>query len=166
MQGLTVSARCAPSRRRWLRWMGAVIVAIAILQLHHTVQADPSTGPYQPTWESVSTHPLPPWFDDAKLGIFIHWGLFSVPAWALPQDPRTFSLTQFLTDPAQLLDPAHHAYGIMPYAEWYFNTMQIPGSPTWQHHRDTYPNSQGAIAAYLNFIPAFDAASRQWRPDE
>ena len=123
--------------------------------------------PYQPTWESVSTHPVPRWFEDAKFGIFIHWGLFSVPAWALPQDPRTFSLTKFLSDPAQFTDPAHHAYGIMPYAEWYFNTMQIPGSPTWERHRTIYPSPLGPIAAYLdNFVPAFNAAARQWRPDE
>ena len=37
---------------------------------------------YEPTWESVRTHPLPDWYADAKLGVFIHWGLFSVPGWA------------------------------------------------------------------------------------
>ena len=37
---------------------------------------------YQPTWESIRQHKVPQWFDEAKLGIFIHWGLFSVPAWA------------------------------------------------------------------------------------
>ncbi|KAK8792864.1 hypothetical protein WA158_005028 [Blastocystis sp. Blastoise] len=35
---------------------------------------------YDPTWESVDSRPLPSWFDESKLGIFIHWGLFSVPA--------------------------------------------------------------------------------------
>ena len=30
-------------------------------------------GPYVPTWESIDTHPLPEWYDDAKFGIFIHW---------------------------------------------------------------------------------------------
>src|SRR5258706_5659021 len=163
MPGLNASASRALSRRRWIRWLGVAIVAATTLALPHAVQA---AGPYQPTWESVSTHPLPQWFDDAKLGIFIHWGLFSVPAWAVPQDPRTFSLTQFLEDPRQFSDPAHYAYGVMPYSEWYFNTMQIEGSPTWQHHRDTYPNPQGAVAAYLDFIPTFDAAARAWRPDE
>jgi len=39
-----------------------------------------ATGPYEPTWESLDTRPLPQWFDDAKIGIFIHWGVFSVPA--------------------------------------------------------------------------------------
>jgi len=33
-----------------------------------------------PTWESLDSRPLPGWFDEAKIGIFIHWGVFSVPA--------------------------------------------------------------------------------------
>ena len=37
---------------------------------------------YQPTMESVSTHVVPEWYHDAKLGIMITWGLYSVPAWA------------------------------------------------------------------------------------
>ena len=32
---------------------------------------------YAPTWASLDTRPLPQWFDDAKVGIFIHWGVFS-----------------------------------------------------------------------------------------
>jgi hypothetical protein len=35
---------------------------------------------YTPDWESLDAHPLPQWYDDAKIGIFIHWGVFSVPA--------------------------------------------------------------------------------------
>ncbi|XP_056332472.1 plasma alpha-L-fucosidase [Danio aesculapii] len=35
---------------------------------------------YQPTWESIDSRPLPEWFDQAKFGIFIHWGVFSVPS--------------------------------------------------------------------------------------
>lgn len=34
---------------------------------------------YKPTWESLDARPLPKWYPEAKLGIFIHWGLFSVP---------------------------------------------------------------------------------------
>jgi alpha-L-fucosidase len=37
---------------------------------------------YQPTLASVQTHPIPDWFHHAKLGIFVHWGLYSVPAFA------------------------------------------------------------------------------------
>mmetsp|Transcript_56508 Transcript_56508/g.169035 ORF Transcript_56508/g.169035 Transcript_56508/m.169035 type:complete len:161 (-) Transcript_56508:1188-1670(-) len=35
---------------------------------------------WEPTWESLDSRPLPPWFDESKFGIFIHWGVFSVPA--------------------------------------------------------------------------------------
>lgn len=35
---------------------------------------------YEPTLESLDSHPTPEWFTDAKFGIFIHWGVYSVPA--------------------------------------------------------------------------------------
>jgi alpha-L-fucosidase len=42
--------------------------------------ADPK-GPYEPTWDSLKAHyQYPEWFRDAKFGIFLHWGLYSVPA--------------------------------------------------------------------------------------
>ena len=34
---------------------------------------------YTPDWESLDKRPVPSWFEDAKFGIFIHWGLYSVP---------------------------------------------------------------------------------------
>jgi alpha-L-fucosidase len=37
---------------------------------------------YEPTWASLDSRPIPAWFEDAKFGIFIHWGPYSVPAWA------------------------------------------------------------------------------------
>jgi alpha-L-fucosidase len=36
---------------------------------------------YQPNWESIDARPTPQWFRDAKFGVFICWGLYSVPAW-------------------------------------------------------------------------------------
>ena len=84
---------------------------------------------YQPTWDSVSTHPLPDWYDDAKLGIFLHWGLYSVPGWA----PQVLDIQQLLKErgPAEMLRDN-------PYAEWYLNSSRLVGSPTWRHQRDTY----------------------------
>nr|CAI5834764.1 unnamed protein product [Callosobruchus analis] len=35
---------------------------------------------YEPNWDSLDTRPLPKWFDEAKVGIFLHWGVFSVPS--------------------------------------------------------------------------------------
>ena len=40
-----------------------------------------NAGPYQPTWESLRDNwQVPRWFNEAKFGIFIHWGLYSIPA--------------------------------------------------------------------------------------
>ncbi|XP_065668805.1 alpha-L-fucosidase isoform X1 [Hydra vulgaris] len=35
---------------------------------------------YEPNWQSLDQRPIPNWFDKAKVGIFIHWGIYSVPA--------------------------------------------------------------------------------------
>ena len=34
---------------------------------------------YQPTWNSLRTHQIPQWFQDAKFGIYTHWGIYCVP---------------------------------------------------------------------------------------
>ena len=47
-----------------------------------------SQGPYTDTWESLMQHETPAWFRDAKFGIFIHWGVYSVPAYANEWYPR------------------------------------------------------------------------------
>lgn len=35
---------------------------------------------YEPNWDSLDSRPSPQWFDDAKIGIFVHWGVYSVPS--------------------------------------------------------------------------------------
>jgi alpha-L-fucosidase len=35
---------------------------------------------YLPNWDSVDKRPLPTWYDEAKVGIFVHWGVFAVPS--------------------------------------------------------------------------------------
>jgi alpha-L-fucosidase len=46
-------------------------------------------GPFRPDWESLQKYEVPDWYKDAKFGIFIHWGLYSVPAFANEWYPRT-----------------------------------------------------------------------------
>ena len=50
---------------------------IAVLLVSNLLSAQ-----VQPTWESINERGYPQWFSDAKLGIFIHWGVYSVPAYA------------------------------------------------------------------------------------
>ncbi|VUZ43798.1 unnamed protein product [Hymenolepis diminuta] len=59
---------------------------------------------YTPDWASLDTRPLPTWYDEAKIGIFIHWGVFSVPSYVsewfwwywqgIPPEPRVWVYMQ------------------------------------------------------------------------
>jgi alpha-L-fucosidase len=86
---------------------------------------------YSPDWESLDKRPTPEWFTDAKFGIFIHWGVYSVPAYA----------------------------PVGKYAEWYWNALkqgpQEKGkpNPTFHFHAKTY----GEDFPYFNFAPMFRA---------
>ena len=40
-----------------------------------------ASAQYQPNWDSLDARPLPAWYDQAKFGIFMHWGVFSVPSY-------------------------------------------------------------------------------------
>ncbi len=45
-------------------------------------------GPFRPDWESLQNYEVPEWYKDAKFGIFIHWGVYSVPAFGNEWYPR------------------------------------------------------------------------------
>ncbi len=49
---------------------------------------------YQPTWESLTQYRVPDWYVDAKFGIFIHWGVYSVPAFGTEWYPRNMYLQE------------------------------------------------------------------------
>ena len=68
---------------------------------------------YENNWASLNARPVPKWFGDAKFGIFIHWGLYSVPGYT--------------------------ARG--QYAEWYMRQIEDPAHPARLFHDRTYgPN--------------------------
>jgi alpha-L-fucosidase len=49
-------------------------------------------GPFRPDWESLQNYKVPEWYTDAKFGIFIHWGVYSVPAFGSEWYPRMMYL--------------------------------------------------------------------------
>ncbi|XP_027697263.1 tissue alpha-L-fucosidase-like [Vombatus ursinus] len=62
--------------------MGAVRLGqLALLLLAASALARYTPKRYTPDWESLDARPLPSWFDEAKFGVFVHWGVYSVPAW-------------------------------------------------------------------------------------
>ena len=57
-------------------------LGLVLLMLTNALQAQKSkSSEYQANWESLMKHQTPEWFMDAKFGIFIHWGVYSVPAY-------------------------------------------------------------------------------------
>jgi alpha-L-fucosidase len=91
------------------------------------------SAPYAPTWESLDQRPNPPWFEEAKFGIMVCWGVYAVPAWA-PKDR---------------------------YAEWYWHDMVRPVNPTQEFHNRVYGDDvtfQDLAAMWK--APLFDPA--QW----
>ncbi|MCE5249929.1 alpha-L-fucosidase [bacterium] len=93
---------------------------------------------YQPTWESLDSRPLPQWYDDAKFGVKICWGIFSVPAWAMKGDINDVSNRN--------------------YAEWYWYNISDSTRPHRRFHEDIY----GEGFQYQDFAPLFRA--ELWDP--
>ncbi len=85
---------------------------------------------YEPNWQSLDARPTPAWYQDARFGIFIHWGLYSVPSFAPP-----------------------HLPGQTPYAEWYWNSLTTRKPATVDFHNRTY----GPDFSYAQFAPMFKA---------
>ncbi|KAM6173798.1 tissue alpha-L-fucosidase [Erethizon dorsatum] len=56
-------------------------VALLVLLLGAAPSRPGAPRRYTPDWPSLDSRPLPAWFDEAKFGVFVHWGVFSVPAW-------------------------------------------------------------------------------------
>ncbi len=104
---------------------------------------------FEASWQSLRKHQVPAWFNNAKLGIFIHWGPYSVPGWAPPEG--TYGQMDFT-------DFLHRN----PYAEWYLNSLRLVGTPTWSYHRTKY----GKDFSYYNFVPIFESESAKWKPDD
>ena len=61
------------------------------------VDAVAAKGPFQPSWDSMRTYKAPDWYQDAKFGIFIHWGAYSVPAFGNEWYPRNMYLAKEAT---------------------------------------------------------------------
>jgi alpha-L-fucosidase len=80
---------------------------------------------YEPNWESLNSRQTPAWFQDAKFGIFIHWGLYSVPAWG----------------------------PVGEYAEWYWNQVERKSydGATYKYHLENW----GKDFKYEYFAPMF-----------
>ena len=106
---------------------------------------------FEPTLESVRTHQVPDWYMGAKLGIFIHWGLYSVPAWA----PSGGDIGEVFQSGDMSNWFKHNSY-----AEWYLNTLKFEDGPTRAYHNKNY----GSDFSYDDFAAGYNSVLRRWNP--
>jgi alpha-L-fucosidase len=86
---------------------------------------------YESTWDSLDSRPMPGWFNEAKFGIFIHWGVYSVPAWR-PLSGKLYA----------------------SYAEWYY--AKVYDDHEFGGH-EFHTKNYGPNFEYRQFAPLFKA---------
>jgi alpha-L-fucosidase len=91
-----------------------------------------SAQQYQPNWASLDQRATPQWWSDAKFGIFIHWGLYAVPAYA----------------PVNEVDGVYEKY-----AEHYYNRLLTKNKYFLNYHNKNF----GENFKYQDFAPLFKA---------
>lgn len=98
----------------------AAVALAAIFAAPAACAAEPR---YEANWTSLDQRPTPEWFLDAKFGVFMHWGVYSVPAWGK----------------------------VGEYAEWYWNRIadRKPENVWWQFHVKNF----GENFDYKDFVP-------------
>ena len=99
--------------------------------------------------DSLRSRALPTWFDDAKFGIFIHWGLFSVPGFAAGRSHVGNSMAENFDE----------AVVMTPYTEWYDNAIRVVGSPSAKFPKEHYGDRP-----YSDFREPFQKGLEQWDP--
>ncbi|MCR1871770.1 alpha-L-fucosidase [Mammaliicoccus lentus] len=93
---------------------------------------------FEPNWESLDSREMPKWFQKAKFGIFIHWGVYSVPAWRKINEKRFAS-----------------------YAEWYYASVY----GEYENNDDNFhEKNYGESFEYRDFAKNFNA--ELFEPDD
>lgn len=101
-------------------------------------QGNPGVGKYAPNWESLETRPLPQWYDEAKFGIFMHWGVYSVPSYV--------------------------DTGMRALSEWFWYYWKTDDTSLWGHKKAALENVRKYMLEhyppdfqYTDFAPKFTA---------
>jgi alpha-L-fucosidase len=112
------------------------LLVLVLLGFHIPCSHTIAQTTYTSDWTSLDARPVPQWFKDAKFGIFIHWGVYSVPAWA----------------------PVGKDYAVYSkYSEWYWNRLVTDSSKVGQAFRAYHNKTYGPNFKYQDFAPLFKA---------
>ncbi len=115
--------------------------SLAVLVTAGWLPAGAQMKRFEANWESLKQYQVPEWFQDAKFGIFLHWGVYAVPAFGNEWYPRRM------------------------YMEYRTGAEGPPAStkdPVFEHHIKTWgPQSK---FGYKDFVPLFKA--EKWDPNQ
>ncbi|ONI84425.1 hypothetical protein ALI144C_14785 [Actinosynnema sp. ALI-1.44] len=109
------------------------------------------------TLGKAATRPVPGWYDEVKLGIFVHWNAAAIPAFAPVHLLRDLVAPGTPNVPLRL---QQQTWRTLPYAEMYQNTMAVAGSETGRYHAEHY-----GTMPYDGFVEQFrDRMIPGWDP--
>jgi alpha-L-fucosidase len=98
------------------------------------VEGQPTRSKYEATWEDLTQHPYPEWFQDAKFGIYFHWGVYSVPA-----------------------------FGSEWYPRWMYIDTLVWGAQYYDHHLKTYgPTNKFGYKDFIPMFKAEKFNADEW----
>ncbi len=105
----------------------------------------------QPGFEELQNRPVPDWYDGGKFGVFIHWGMYSIPAFA--EKGQHF--------PDLLKHDFENLIRHNPYVEWYWQNMRVKGSAAEKFHKENYGDApyEDFRAQWEKNLESFDAAA-------
>lgn len=127
-----------------VRGLACLAVAYTAFAQDVFLSSDGSRKQYEPNWDSLMTRPLPRWFDESKIGIFVHWGVYSVPSFNI------HNITAAIEE----------GYA----AEWYWYYQQGDYGPMDKEVIAFHNRTYGPNFKYSDFAPMLTAAL--WDPDE
>ena len=107
-----------------------LMVFVATLGWSTSAQAQ-----YRADWSSLDQRPIPEWYTDSKFGIFIHWGTYSVPAYAPVEDVGLYA----------------------KYAEWYWRRSTNPDAEGYDEFTAFHNRVYGEDVTYQDFARMFEA---------
>lgn len=111
-------------------------------------------GDYTATEDSVGTHITPDWYDDVKFGIFIHWGLYSAPAYGSVSPNEDYAEWYVIAPHVVAVSVTILLTNVL-HAQRYWYRMHDPDyrTHTYQYHLQTY----GEHFEYDKFMSNFTA---------
>lgn len=134
------------------------------------IQAGVDLGPFKPKWSSLESYEIPQWYKDAKFGIFIHWGAYSVPAFGSEWYPRQMYINRgrrgdnFFQHHVETYGP-QKTFGYKDFIPQ-FKAEKFDASAWAKLFKETGARYIVPVAEHHDGFPMYDCAFTRWDASE